>query len=162
MIAVIRECLVEAVSQARAGKFLPVGLLAAVAGCALLMIRASVWLMFASGGAQCAVEGSVRFNGKEIRQGEATFSPMTVADGQRRSTVITNGAFSLPRSRGLIRGHDYAVEIRGMRPTGKTYASQGQLVDELEQFVPERFNTSSELRVRPSSSTSRLEFNLEP
>jgi len=159
-IAIIREVLSEAVKQAREGKVFPIGLLVCLTLVTLLLVKASVSLMFLPKDSRCAVEGIVRINGEAIRQGEVTFSPITSADGQRRSTLISNGLFSLPRSRGLLRNHDYAVEVRGLRPTGETYQSHGQTVDQLEQFVSARFNAASELRVRPSSRSERLEFDL--
>ncbi len=118
--------------------------------------------MLASRDALCAVQGHVTILGEPIASGEVMFNPGDGAPGQRRSALIAGGAYSLPLARGLLRNQKYVVEIRAMRPTGRLYRSQGQEVDELEQFLPSRFNTASELEARPTSTRYQLDYDLSP
>jgi hypothetical protein len=49
-----------------------------------------------------------------------------------------------------------------MRSTGNTYLSQGEMIEELEQYLPQKFNTSSELRIRPTAKKTSVDYNLVP
>lgn len=159
---VVTEFLNELASQVRAGKPIAVGIAAVIVLlCGATVVKAVSWAA-CRGPSLSAVEGHVRYDGQLIRQGEVTFTPCPGSFGQRRSCIITNGAFGIPLARGLRQGEEFVVEVRGMRSTGNTYLSQGEMIEELEQYLPQKFNTSSELRIRPTAKKTSVDYNLVP
>lgn len=159
--SVVLEILLELARQARAGKA-PALALVGIAACALVMLTAVVLTWTLSGsGTVCAVEGRAKFMGSPIEKGEVIFTPQSGGAGQRRSALIVAGVYRLPAERGLRRDQEHTVEIRALRPTGRMYRSQGLDIEELEQFLPPKFNTESDVKIRPTSSRNRIDFDLD-
>lgn len=160
--AVLAEIWVEALRQSRTNK--QVAAIAAAAITLVIMLATTCTLpwIFGRRSPMCSVAGNVKLEGQLIGFGEIAFTPEATSSGQRRSAIIRDGAFSIPLSRGLLQDEKYIVEIRGMRPTGRQYLSQGRSVDELEQFVPDRFNSLSELQFCPKANPSVINYDLAP
>jgi hypothetical protein len=110
------------------------------------------------GPTQVAVNGTVAFDGQAIKQGKIVFEP--IGSGKMSVGEIIDGSYEIAAKRGPIAGN-YLVRITAMRPTGKklkaaVYAEDQTPVDVFEQFVPQRFNQLSELKVIIESTNNEV------
>jgi hypothetical protein len=130
----------------------------AFAALSLLAMRVVFWLM--SGPNLCAVGGAVTFNGTPIPEGAIVFDP--ISDGQRREAVVKDGRYLLPQKAGLSRNKEYLVRIRAFRKTGKKYinADPSASADEYEQYLPERYNAGSDIRLTASPQSLAKDFDV--
>lgn len=97
------------------------------------------------------ISGTVTYDGKPVPQGNIAFDPVELTKGQMRQTDIKNGEFQLPAEEGVVSGMEFKVVIRGFRKTGRKYpgAAEG-FAEEVEQYLPVKYNGRSTLRVTPS------------
>lgn len=110
------------------------------------------------------VSGEVTFDGQPLPDGIVVFEPTPGSDAQRRDASIVDGRFTLPDEEGMLPGQEFRVAIKAFRKTGRKYpnADMGASYDETEQYLPERFNTSSTLRITisPDAKENHFAFNL--
>jgi hypothetical protein len=111
-------------------------------------------------------EGEVSYRGVRVAAGSIRFFPSGGTPGIGGSARIEDGRYTIPAGRGLAAGA-YVVAISAARPTGRNVRPEpGHEADgpiaETEQFIPERFNTSSELKVELEPGENRRDFNLSP
>ena len=110
---------------------------------------ALVVLLGCGGGpARTSVSGKVTFDGQPVTMGQIAFEPLS--GGRLGIAQIVDGAYLMPAQQGPTAG-SYVVRITGQRPTGrKTKAGRGDdgqtLVDQYEQFLPDKYNEQSELK----------------
>lgn len=106
------------------------------------------------------------YEGVPVAAGSIRFFPSGGTPGIGGSGRIVDGRYTIPPGRGLAAG-TYVVAISAARPTGRTvrpepgHEADGPIV-ETEQYIPERFNTSSELRVELEPGENRRDFNMSP
>jgi hypothetical protein len=100
------------------------------------------------GDGKVRVRGTASFDGKPIDQGMISFDP---ADGRGPNTggEIREGHFDLANEARATPGKKI-VRIRAFRSTGRKIESgppapPGTLVDEIQPFIPARYNESSTL-----------------
>jgi len=129
-------------------------------------------LLFVGATASCGFapttgcDGEVSYQGVAVAAGSIRFFPSGGTPGIGGSARIEDGRYTIPAGRGLTAG-TYVVAISAARPTGRTvrpepgHEADGSIA-ETEQFIPERFNTSSELRVELEPGENRRDFNLSP
>lgn len=124
----------------------------------LLAMRVVFWLMSAPN--LCAVGGTVTFNGSPIPEGAIVFDP--ISDGQRREAVVKDGRYSLPQTSGLSRHKEYSVRIRAFRKTGRKYvnADPSASFDEYKQYLPERYNAGSDIKLTASPQSLAKDFDV--
>jgi hypothetical protein len=102
------------------------------------------------------VKGKVTVDSVPLPEGSIDF----VADKGAAPTAgarIIKGEYAIVTEKGLLPG-EYQVQIRAVRPTGKKIwdgmgdelapASKKNMVDELESYVPARYNDQTELRAK--------------
>jgi len=129
-----------------------VGLMVLVSGCGS-----------ASGPERAAVRGTVAFNGEPIETGSIQFVPVEGVTGKAVATPISNGEFSLSSGEGPAVGMNKVV-INATRKTGKQKTNiMGEMEDEIEDFIPARYNAQTELQVdiQPSGNTEAFELTAE-
>jgi hypothetical protein len=109
-----------------------------------------------------SLSGSVTLDDQPVENGTIAFLPAT--DNQRPAGgVIQDGTYSIPESKGVNEG-TYTVEIRWSRPTGeqvRDVEDTGEMIDVVEEAVPARYNTQSELSVSVTSGKTSFDFELE-
>jgi hypothetical protein len=92
------------------------------------------------------------------------FEPPTGSDGQRRDATVENGRFALPDDQGMLPGQEFQVAIKAFRKTGRKYlnADMGSSYEEMEQYLPEKYNSSSALHVTisPDAKKNHYAFHL--
>ena len=112
-------------------------------------------------GGKVAVTGSISYDGKPLERGQVVFEPQ--GPGQMAIAQVADGHYSIARERGPMPGK-YVVRITAAQPTGAKASSgpltSNELRDVYEQFVPARYNDSSELFVN-IDGTSPFEHNFE-
>ncbi len=102
-----------------------------------------------------ALSGGVTFDGKPVEVGQIVFEPQ--ASGKMTVAQINNGTYQLPAERPAQAGK-YLVRITADRPTGRTIAAdprsqEDQATEELEQYIPAKYNTRSELYLELTDQT---------
>lgn len=111
------------------------------------------------------VFGKVTFDGDPVEEGSIAFVPVEGTTGPTAGGVITAGSYDVTE-RGPAPGK-YRVEIRASRKTGRqieagTPSPPGTMVDEIEHYIPAKYNTSSELTVDITTGRNEHNFPLEP
>jgi hypothetical protein len=111
------------------------------------------------------VSGEVAFNGKPVQEGTISMEP---ADGQGPTTggKIVAGRFQLTGEAAPFPGKKI-VRISAGRKTGRkipvgSFGRAGDMVDEMERYIPEMYNTRSTLtcEIIPGES-KQINFDLK-
>jgi len=123
-------------------------------------------LLLTGCGTPVTLSGNVNFNGAALPEGHLRLD----ADGGGASSAkakIVAGKFTVPVSEGLKPGR-YRASITATRKTGKMIARQERLsggeakqIEQIEQYIPERYNRQSELSVDVVAGDNTKDFNLE-
>jgi hypothetical protein len=128
----------------------------------LLVGAAAAWVAGCSGGAPYgAVRGEVTLDGKPLDEGVVRFVPL---DGQTptASALIASGKFS---ERVPIGSHRVEISspklpkgIRSSKQMKRGTVNEGSA---LEELIPERYNTRSQLKAEVSRGTNEVHFDLK-
>jgi hypothetical protein len=129
----------------------------------MLLLCGAVLVPGCSGdSSRLAVEGKVTIDGNPLPAGKISFTPMPGTPSPTGGATITNGTFKVLAAKGLRPG-TFRVEIKALRPTGKTTRDDlsGGSVEQQEQYIPKRYNEKSELVAEIKAGESKqLEFAL--
>ncbi len=115
-------------------------------------------------GDQFSVHGKITVNGEPLEQAELKLVPVASSGGDEIGTVVTNGEFSLVDP-DRLRETEYQVQIRAFKSTGKKVwdgmgdGKDKNMVEDVKQFIPIKYNDASELRV--SLKRGRNEFSTD-
>jgi len=106
-------------------------------------------------GGRVAVSGNVTYDGESLKAGQVVFEPQ--GPGRMAIGQLVDGRYSIAAERGPMPG-GYVVRITASRPNGEM-ASAGptggnELREVYEQFVPARYNDSSQLSVEIEAQSS--------
>ena len=97
------------------------------------------------------VSGACSYGGAAIDEGQIRLFPVEGTPGHGAATRIVQGTYAFEPAAGLVPG-EYLVAVSATRATGRMLAGEGipgepNTVPEIEQFIPERYNHASELRL---------------
>jgi len=117
------------------------------------------------------VSGTVTIDGQPLASGEIAFAPASPGQGSSAGAAIERGKYSISADKGLLPG-DYKVSIHAFRGTGKKTwdgmgeptapESQKKFVEQLEQYIPPRYNEATELTAPVRAGKSKdLNFDLQ-
>ena len=113
------------------------------------------------------IKGTVKVNGAPLESGRISFLPTEGTSGPATGTVIESGQFEIPLAQGPVQGK-HRIEIMAVRPTGqKIREGSGSenpdaLVEEVEQYIPQKYNQKSELTADLNESNAQsVEFDLK-
>ncbi|WP_425619404.1 hypothetical protein NA78x_003144 [Anatilimnocola sp. NA78] len=115
------------------------------------------------GGSATTVQGTVTFDGQPVDQGMIEFVP-TDGTGPVAGGTIANGSYQLgPETR--VAPGNMLVRIRAMRPTGKKIkagppAPEGTMIDDVQQYIPAKYNEQSTLTAQLAAGEVRQNFDL--
>ena len=138
----------------------------------LLFIIGSSLLMLAGCGEarpfeSAIVHGSVSYNGRPIDNGEIRFYPSNGTKGPVSGGPIKNGKYEAKAKGGVPVG-SHVVRIQAFQQGEANSAELPEEVAEdfgpsLEQFLPLKFNTDSELvaEIAPGSERQMVDFELK-
>jgi hypothetical protein len=110
-----------------------------------------------------ALQGTVTLDGRPLEAGYIRFRPEPGSASPTAGGQIAGGRFSISRQGGTMAGR-FHVEITATRSTGRTSVDveTGETVEDLEQYLPPKYNSQSELEVEVSPGTgSTFQFDLE-
>ena len=111
------------------------------------------------------VSGSVRVDGQPLESGSISFLPAAGTGGPTAGAEIRQGTYSVPAESGPAPGK-YDVRIKATRKTGRRIKDgfshpPDDMVDEIEQFLPAKYNTQSELTAELKPGTNKgVDFEL--
>lgn len=130
--------------------------------CALLVVSAS-GCFGSSDPNRVGVYGTVKLDGTPVPEGTISFIPEQSTQGPTAGAQLTKGTYSITQSGPAI--GKYRVEIKSMRKTGKkieagTPAPPGTMMDEIEQYIPAKYNTKSELVFEFKRGNNKADFDL--
>ena len=111
---------------------------------------------------RAALEGIVTLDGEPLPDGQIVFLPQADATGPSAGSTIENGNYSVPADMGLFAGN-FRVEITAERKTGrKIVGFLGEEVDQVENYLPARYNDQSELVAQVEAGRKNtFDFELE-
>jgi hypothetical protein len=110
-----------------------------------------------------SLEGTVTLDGAPLAEGSILFLPQRDTTSPTCGGKISQGQFSILPKDGAACG-TFRVQITAVRTTGRrvTRPQDGQQMDETEQFIPARYNQSSELTATVGDTgCNRFEFALK-
>lgn len=110
-----------------------------------------------------SVYGTVKLDGTPLPEGAVAFIPEPTTKGPTAGASIAKGTYSITQSGPAI--GKYRIEIKAMRKTGKkveagTPAPPGTMMDEIEQYIPAKYNTKSELVFEFKRGNNKADFDL--
>ena len=103
-----------------------------------------------SGGRQ-SIDGTVTLDGQPLEKGSITFIPQAGTQGPTAGAEIVDGNYTISTAGGTFAGK-FRVEITAAIVSGKIEI-EGKIYDKHEQFLPDRYNTASQLEAE-----GRFEF----
>ena len=110
---------------------------------------------------RAAVKGKVTFDGQPISKGTILFVPTGGNSEGAASAEILEGNYQLPRRQGPAVG-THQVQVLAMRNNGKIEAGPphppGTLVEDIQQYIPARYNHQSELKEELKPGENTLDF----
>ncbi len=124
-----------------------------IAFSARLAACAAILLPFAlgcgGGGDRVEVGGAVTLDGQPLESGAISFVPLAGTQGPSAGAEIKQGRYAIDAEGGPVPGK-YRVDIIATRKTGRRIKDgfphpPDDLVDEIEQYLPPKYNTQSEL-----------------
>jgi hypothetical protein len=110
-----------------------------------------------------AIDGTVTLDGAPLAKGYISFRPEVGSPGPTAGAEVVDGKYSISTEGGTFAGK-FRVEITASRRSGKKIPDRftGELVDEYAQYLPERYNTQSELTAEvKGEGENQFEFTLD-
>ena len=110
-----------------------------------------------------SVTGKITFDGAPLESGTIELRPAEGVDGVSAGGLILNGQYDIASDKGPFLGK-HVVDIRSMRETGKMVPAGGPagdaMVPETEQFIPAKYNSTTELSIDIQSGENQQDFEL--
>jgi hypothetical protein len=106
-----------------------------------------------SGPKQLEVTGTVKFDGKEVAEGDITFIPEDKSVGAEGGK-IKDGKYTIKARIGKNK-----VQIFASRPVPGKKGPMGE--DLIEQYIPEKYNIQTELSVDAAEGKTEHNFDLK-
>lgn len=136
------------------------------------LIGAAIILLVAvfpgCGGSGISIQGQITINGQPLESAEIQFLPMNSASGEHVGAVVTQGRYTIENTDRAKEG-EYQVQIRAFRSSGKkVWDGMGDgktknMVEDFSQFIPNRYNDASELKVtlRPGDNNFSSDLKID-
>ncbi len=130
------------------------------------------------GGSAASLSGTVKFDGEPIPDGSIRLLPSEGTPGDGASAKITDGSFSL--SGDTLKAGAHQVVIMAFRGTGQMIEEEGAepedvgedeasgeaaeagQVEEQEQYIPEKYNRTSQETIDLTPGENTKDFDLQP
>ncbi len=107
------------------------------------------------------VTGEVTFDGRPVEDGFVTLIPL--GKGPSAGGRITAGQLEIAPAKGPLPG-EYRILVQATRETGRVVATDPAIPNhreaEIEQYLPARYNSRSELTARLSPDHTHLDLDL--
>lgn len=109
------------------------------------------------------VSGTATYEGKPVEEGTIAFIPIEGTKGPVAGGVVQEGQYKISAANGPVIGK-HRVEILGNRKTGKQMEAvppASGTVDEIEQYIPPKYNTTSTLTADIKQGDNTADFDLK-
>lgn len=112
------------------------------------------------------VRGTVTYQGEPLEYGQIRFLPAEGTEAPASGGYISGGRYVADGKGGVPVG-THRVEITGFRPDPKYAHLEGKLSGDADgelptqQYIPEQYNTRSELTITIPPGSRRIEKNFE-
>jgi len=126
--------------------------------CCLLMLNLGCGPSNPDG--RVSVSGTVTWNGEPVKTGNILF--LSTSKGKSSGGGIVEGEFKLPAHKGVPLGN-YKVKITAGRPSGRKVRDSDypdQFIDDIEQYIPSRYNDKTELTIDVEGTIEDLSYEL--
>lgn len=130
---------------------------------AMALLTISLTLTGCDSSGRTPLRGAVSFDGTPVEKGYIRFSPIEGTKGPTSGADIVDGAYQIPSKRGLMDGN-YRVVIEAWKRSDKAYVDPvtgEKSPGGLQQILPARFNTKSELKKEVKAGTGSYDFDLK-
>ena len=128
----------------------------AMSRCAVLGV---LLLCGCGSGDRQSIDGTVTLDGESLEKGSITFIPQAGTQGPTAGAEIVDGNYTISTAGGTFAGK-FRVEITAARVSGKIEI-EGKIYDKHEQFLPDRYNTESQLEAEVTAGEpNHFEFAL--
>lgn len=107
-----------------------------------------------------AVEGKISFDKQAVESGMILFVPDVGVIGPPVQMIIQDGKYSSNASTGPAVGSN-SIQITANRKTGKEGLVQGVRAEEVIQYIPQKYNDQTTLRVVVAPGNNQFDFQLE-
>jgi len=120
----------------------------------------------AEGPQRATVQGKVTFDGEPLESGFIEFIPDSGVNAAPVKLTISSGSYDTASDpmddRGIPLGN-HTVVVRSWKETGQEVKNEmGEMEQEVVQIIPEKYNTSTELKAEVTAETDTLDFDLIP
>jgi hypothetical protein len=123
------------------------------------------------GSNRAAVKGKITIDGVPLPEGTIDFVPVDKSTGNTAGARVEKGDYAIRAEQGLFPG-EYQVQVRADRPTSKKVwdgmgddrapASKKTLVEQMESYIPVRYNDRTELNAKiESGKVNVCDFDLQ-
>jgi len=111
-----------------------------------------------------SVHGTVTFDDEPVEKGEIRFTPANGTTGPLTGGQISDGEYFVPVVQGPVVGK-HVVSIEAARKTGRQFkavapAPPGTMIDEMQQYIPAKYNVRSVLNVEITERDNEANFEL--
>lgn len=109
-----------------------------------------------------SIQGTVMIDNQPLTAGQISFRPQSGTNGPSAGAIIDRGTFTIPSIQGTFVGTS-RVEITAVKMTGRKIKIPGdQLIDEVVNYIPARYNINSELSAEVKDNCpNNFEFSLQ-
>lgn len=134
----------------------------------LLRLVCCVWLILflGCGDSGISIRGKITVNGEPLESAELKFLPLDAVDNEHVGAVVANGEFEVEDNERIKEG-EYQVQVCAFRKSGKKVwdgmgdGSNKTMVDDFSQFIPNRYNDASELKVSLKKGENEFSTDLK-
>src|SRR5687767_2313247 len=127
-----------------------------------ILVLLCVALAGCSADNSCSVSGQVTFDGKPLPEGNIKFDPAGESQGAAGAAKIQEGRYEIPLDAGMLAGK-FLVSVTANKKTGRTvkqFDSTTATMDEIIQYIPDRYNLQSELQADLTPGPNQKDFQL--
>jgi len=113
-------------------------------------------------GGRLTIAGDVTLDGEPLEKGSISFRPKPGTSSPSAGAAVSNGRFRVDGDKGVLAG-EFQVLITATVKTGEQKIDPGtqMMMDEVEQILPARYNTESELQATiKADEKNELSFEL--
>lgn len=108
------------------------------------------------------VQGKVTVDGTPVQNGYIYLTPLQGTDGPTTGAKIIDGSYEVEPGKGVFQGN-FEVAIKVWEESKKTTEdfATGEKISGIQQTLPARFNTKTELTVEITGDKDSYDFNLK-
>ena len=126
----------------------------------------SIGMFFVGCDSGIKIHGKISVNGTPLDEAQIQFVPVTSTGGDQLGTVVSKGEYTFADPDRLKEGQ-YQVQIRAYKSSGKKIwdgmgdGTNKNMVDDLKQYIPAKYNDTSELKVAIKAGNNEFNTDLQ-